>query len=253
MTSPKFIIFYSHQCEHSKSFFKLMAQSEQLYTKVSKINVRQSKIKIPSYIKSTPTFIVKQVNTKPQIYEGDLAFRMLDIILKNFQGNNPQPQQQQQQRQTQQSGIKTKDGYSQLGSGTYTEEGVAYNDPSMFGSNWSDTFSLLTDDISHGKDSAGSSIQHCFTSLSDIGATLDPKKQQNNNWKGLNQNNTQYNRGEPVAHPRNTGQGMGTAPNMGRLPSMNTQMDSNKDFDIKMKQYMEQRDTEIPQAPNRQG
>lgn len=67
------VLFYSNKCEHSKEFLILLHKDNSLNEQTTKVNVDNSNIKIPPYIKSVPSLIITE-NNKPSLLVGSKIF-----------------------------------------------------------------------------------------------------------------------------------------------------------------------------------
>ena len=68
-----YILFYSNKCLHSKELLNLLYKDPQLNQKFTKINIDNSNVKIPPYIKSVPTAIIT-TEGKPSLLVGSAIF-----------------------------------------------------------------------------------------------------------------------------------------------------------------------------------
>ena len=72
--SDEYILFYSNKCLHCKELLNLLYKDVQLNQKFTKINIDNSNVKIPPYVKSVPTAIIT-VNGSPSLLVGSGIFK----------------------------------------------------------------------------------------------------------------------------------------------------------------------------------
>lgn len=257
-----YILFYSDKCKYSRQLLTILSNNQQLNKLINKINVLNTNIKIPSVVTSVPTLIVKNPNMKPQLYVGEQIMQWIDIV--NQSNNNSNNNNKNMQKNS--GGNWTSDN-STMGHGSRIEEGVAWNDPSIMSSAFSDNFSIIGQ--TSEQNSGRSMIQHCFAPINDIGMSLDPKKCIKtygilNNGNNSGNNNEMMggamNRGSrgtsQEQHPSNEGRGMTNNGMMGRIPTVVTNEPKNNNMEMfkrNMEEYIAQRNADIPQAPRREG
>jgi len=73
MSNNDYILFYSNRCLHSKELLNLLHKDVELNQKFTKINIDNSNIKIPPYIKSVPSAIIPN-NGQPSLMVGKEIF-----------------------------------------------------------------------------------------------------------------------------------------------------------------------------------
>ena len=69
-----YILFYSNKCLHSKEFLTLLYKDNELNQRFTKINIDNSNIKIPPYVKAVPTAIITN-NGEPNLLVGSNIFK----------------------------------------------------------------------------------------------------------------------------------------------------------------------------------
>lgn len=69
-----YILFYSNKCLHSKELLNLLYKDNELNQKFTKINIDNSNIKIPPYVKAVPTAIITN-NGEPTLLVGSNIFK----------------------------------------------------------------------------------------------------------------------------------------------------------------------------------
>ena len=74
MSNSDYILFFSNKCLHSKELIILLSKDVELNQKFTKINIDNSNIKIPPYVKSVPTAIIPQ-NGQPSLMVGSQIFK----------------------------------------------------------------------------------------------------------------------------------------------------------------------------------
>ena len=72
--SDDYILFYSNKCLHSKELLNLLYKDVELNQKFTKINIDNTNVKIPPYIKAVPTAIVTN-NGEPSLLVGSNIFK----------------------------------------------------------------------------------------------------------------------------------------------------------------------------------
>ena len=73
MSNKNLVLFYSNKCEHSKEFLSMLHKDTSLNEQTTKVNVDNSNVKIPPYVKSVPSLIVNE-NNKPSLLVGSKIF-----------------------------------------------------------------------------------------------------------------------------------------------------------------------------------
>jgi hypothetical protein len=71
--SDDYILFYSNKCLHSKELLNLLYKDVELNQKFTKINIDNSNIKIPPYVKAVPTAIIT-LNGQANLLVGSAIF-----------------------------------------------------------------------------------------------------------------------------------------------------------------------------------
>jgi hypothetical protein len=74
MADNDYILFYSNKCLHSKELLNLLYKDPQLNQKFTKINIDNTNVKIPPYVKSVPTAIIT-ANGSPSLLVGSAIFK----------------------------------------------------------------------------------------------------------------------------------------------------------------------------------
>lgn len=74
MGDNEYILFYSNRCLHSKELLTLLYKDVEINQKFTKINIDNSNIKIPPYVKSVPTAIIPH-NGKQTLMVGSDIFK----------------------------------------------------------------------------------------------------------------------------------------------------------------------------------
>jgi hypothetical protein len=74
MANSDYILFYSNKCLHSKEFLNLLYKDNELNQKFTKINIDNTNVKIPPYVKAVPTAIVTN-NGEPSLLVGSNIFK----------------------------------------------------------------------------------------------------------------------------------------------------------------------------------
>jgi len=74
MANSDYILFYSNKCLHSKEFLNLLYKDNELNQKFTKINIDNTNVKIPPYVKAVPTAIVSN-NGEPSLLVGSNIFK----------------------------------------------------------------------------------------------------------------------------------------------------------------------------------
>jgi len=74
MSNSDYILFYSNKCLHSKELLNLLYKDVELNQKFTKINIDNSNIKLPPYVKSVPTAIIPN-NGSPSLLVGSAIFK----------------------------------------------------------------------------------------------------------------------------------------------------------------------------------
>lgn len=73
MSNKNLVLFYSNKCMHSKEFLNILHKDNNLNNQVTKVNVDNSNIQLPPYIKSVPSLIINE-NNKPNLLVGRKIF-----------------------------------------------------------------------------------------------------------------------------------------------------------------------------------
>jgi len=73
MSKQNLVLFYSNKCIHSKEFLILLHKDTELNNQTTKVNVDNSNIKLPPYVKSVPSLIINE-NNKPNLLVGSKIF-----------------------------------------------------------------------------------------------------------------------------------------------------------------------------------
>ena len=88
MSQNDYILFYSSKCIHCKEFMTMLHKDVNLNEKFLKVNVDNSSIKLPPYVKVVPTVIIT-ANGKPNLLEGTQIFKWFnDTHQKEVQNQN---------------------------------------------------------------------------------------------------------------------------------------------------------------------
>jgi len=89
MSQPDYILFYSNKCLHSKELLNILYKDVDLNQKFTKVNIDNTNVKIPSYVKAVPT-VVYGTNGKLDLMVGSAIFKWINQRKQSMQ------QQQQQ-------------------------------------------------------------------------------------------------------------------------------------------------------------
>jgi len=126
--TQNFIIFYSKQCQYSNEFLTELYKNIDLYRKFHKIDVNNTRVRIPANIREVPSIIVPGPHGKQSVYVGDDVFNWLSQVTQTLrQQSNVQSNQKNMQQSSQ------------------GNEPMSY-DPQAMGGGWSDGFVSLTDE-----------------------------------------------------------------------------------------------------------
>ena len=97
--NQNYLVFYSKKCRHSEEFLNQLHRNHlDLYKQFKQINIDNTSVKLPNYIKVVPTIIVPTVSGKNTMFAGNDVFKWLDSI---SQQKIQQPKQAQAQAQAQ--------------------------------------------------------------------------------------------------------------------------------------------------------
>lgn len=229
--NDSFVVFYSNQCEHCKSFLtQLKGLGNGLFEKFTKICV-DGNVSIPKSIQSVPTILVPS-HSHP--LTDNSVFMWLETMSSQYgptptvQSTQATPSVQQIHPSQQQAMGPPQGGQQGQSQGVQppdSDEGIVPYVAGEMGNCFSDSFSFL--------DSTPQPLAHSFSFLDGSAPTGQPG--------GL---------GGPQGNPM----AQVSADNIGR-PSMQTQTKSSSSFDVAYESYMNSRegDMAIPQQPRRVG
>jgi len=79
MSNNQHILFYSNKCLHSKELLNMLYKDPDLNQKFTKINIDNSNIKVPPYVKAVPTAIIQQEG-KPNLLVGSNIFKWFNSL-----------------------------------------------------------------------------------------------------------------------------------------------------------------------------
>jgi hypothetical protein len=74
MGDSEYILFYSNKCLHCKELLTLLYKDVELNQKFTKINIDNTGIKIPPYVKAVPSAIITN-NGQPNLMVGNAIFK----------------------------------------------------------------------------------------------------------------------------------------------------------------------------------
>lgn len=79
MSNGDYILFYSNKCLHCKELLTLLSKDVLINQNFTKINIDNTNIKIPPYIKSVPTAIITS-NNEPSLMVGSQIFKWFNSL-----------------------------------------------------------------------------------------------------------------------------------------------------------------------------
>ena len=79
MSNGDYILFYSNKCLHCKELLTLLSKDVVINQKFTKVNIDNSNIKIPPYVKSVPSAIITS-NNQPSLMVGTQIFKWFNSL-----------------------------------------------------------------------------------------------------------------------------------------------------------------------------